>query len=348
MMQKLREYEGFFIEKIKEIMATDSVTGYTKEAIALIEKYADEMGYSHYKTQKGNLIIEVLGRNTEKTVGVSAHIDTIGAMVRSVNSDGTLAFTKIGGITLPTMDGEYCKIRTRDGKIYTGTFLSKHPAAHVFEKANSAPRDEDNMLVRIDERVKNKKDTQNLGICAGDFIFPDTKTTITKSGFLKSRFIDDKANVALIITILKYLKDYNLKPEFNTKMMITVYEETGHGASYLPSEISELLALDMGCIGKDLSCTEYDVSICAKDSSGPYDYDMVTKLVNLAKENNLNYAVDIYPSYGSDVSAALKGSNDIKGALIGMGVHASHGMERTHLEGVLNTMALAVLYMDCK
>ena len=269
-------------------------------------------------------------------------------MVRSINSDGSLSFVKIGGMILPTVDGEYCQICTRDGKRYTGTFLSNSPAGHVHPGAHTDPRDEDHMYVRIDEEVHSKADTKNLGIEAGDFIFIDTKTEVTPSGFLKSRFIDDKASVACFITILKYLKDNNLKPAFDTKMIVTVYEEVGHGCSYLPEGISEILAVDMGCIGMDLNCTEYDVSICAKDSGGPYDYEMVSRLVNLAKENNLNYAVDIYPRYGSDIGAAWKGGNDVRGALIGTGVQASHGMERTHWKGIYNTISLAILYLGCK
>ncbi|MDU3351009.1 MAG: aminopeptidase, partial [Clostridium sp.] len=136
-----------------------------------------------------------------------------------------------------------------------------------------------------------------------------------------------------------------ITPKYTTKLFISIYEEVGHGASYIPNDITEMIAVDMGCIGDDLSCTEYDVSICAKDSGGPYDYNMVTSLIELAKENDIKYAVDIYPMYGSDVGAALRGGNDIRGALIGPGVHASHGMERTHYEGLENTIKLLVAYL---
>ena len=201
------------------------------------------------------------------------------------------------------------------------------------------------MEVRIDEIVKNKEDVLALGIAPGDFIFIDPKTTITESGFIKSRFIDDKGSVAAIIALLEMMHRENLKPKYTVKIIISTYEEVGHGSASIPSDISEMIAVDMGCIGDDLSCTEYDVSICAKDSSGPYDYNMTTELINLAKENNLSYAVDIYPMYGSDVSAALRAGNDIRGALIGPGVHASHGMERTHVKALENTIKLLGLYL---
>lgn len=201
------------------------------------------------------------------------------------------------------------------------------------------------MEVRIDEIVNCKEDVEKLGIGVGDFIFIDPKTTITESGFIKSRFIDDKGSVAAIIALLEMMHRENLKPKNTVKIIISTYEEVGHGSASIPSDISEMIAVDMGCIGDDLSCTEYDVSICDKDSSGPYDYNMTTELINLAKENNLSYAVDIYPMYGSDVSAALRAGNDIRGALIGPGVHASHGMERTHVNALENTIKLLSAYL---
>ncbi|MGL5415245.1 MAG: M42 family metallopeptidase [Clostridium sp.] len=334
------------LKRAKEILEFDSPTGFCFEMINKIEEIVKEYGYKFEKTNKGCGIITIDGESDEQTIGLCAHVDTLGAMVRSITPSGTLKFTILGGPIVPTLDSEYCKIRTRDGKIYTGTFLSTSPAAHVFEDSKSKPRDEKNMEIRIDEVVKNKEDVEALGIAPGDFIFIDPKTTITESGFIKSRFIDDKGSVAALLSMLELIKRENIKLKYKTKILISVYEEVGHGSSYIPSDITELIAVDMGCIGDDLSCTEYQVSICAKDSSGPYDFNMTTDLVNLAKENNIDYAVDIYPMYGSDVSAALRGGNDIRGALIGPGVHASHGMERTHYIAIENTIKLLIAYLS--
>ena len=309
--------KDFVLNIAKEILEFDSPTGFCFEIINKIEDIVKSIGYKFEKTNKGCGVITIDGESNEKTVGLCAHVDTLGAMVRSVTPQGTLKFTILGGPIIPTLDSEYCKIRTRDGKIYTGTFLSTSPAAHVFTDSKSKPRDEKNMEIRIDEVVKNKEDVLALGIAPGDFIFIDPKTTITESGFIKSRFIDDKGSVAALIGMLELMKRENIKPKYTTKILVSIYEEVGHGSSYIPSDITELIAVDMGCIGDDLSCTEYQVSICAKDSSGPYDYEMTTDLINLAKENNIDYAVDIYPMYGSDVSAALRAGNDIRGALIG-------------------------------
>lgn len=334
---------NFILEQAKKILDIDSPSGYTDKAIEYLENFCKDNNLSYEKNKKGNLIVTIPGK-TNYVIGLSAHVDTLGAIVRSINGDGTLRFSVIGGPLLPTLDGEYCKIYTRDNKVYTGTFLSNAPSAHVHESARSLTRDEKNMHIRIDAITKSKQDTLALGIETGNFIAIDPKTTITQEGFIKSRFLDDKISVAILLGLINYIKQHNLEIIPTLKIIFSTYEEVGHGASHIP-EVDELIAVDMGCIGEDLNCTEQDVSICVKDSSGPYDYKMVNKLIQLAKENNLNFAVDVYPFYGSDVSAALRGGNNIKGALIGPGVHASHGMERTHIKAVENTLKLLIAYI---
>ncbi len=334
--------KDYILETLKDIMAIDSPSGYCHNAIHYCQSKANEFGFKTEINKKGNLEIYIDGED-DYTIGFCAHVDTLGLMVRSVQSNGTLAFTNVGGPIVPTLDGEYCRIITRDQKTYTGTILSNSPAAHVFKDASSLERSCDKMHIRIDEIVKSKDDVMKLGIANGDYIAIETKTEITDSGFIKSRFLDDKMSVAILFGILKTLKDK--KPKHNIVIMLSTYEEVGHGSSYVPNDLDELIAVDMGCIGSDLSCTEYDVSICAKDGSGPYDYDMTSRFIQLAKDHNLNYAVDIYPFYSSDVSAALRGGNNIKGALIGPGIGASHGMERTHIDAVMNTYELIKAYI---
>lgn len=337
--------QTYILDFAKRLLLTHSPSGFTKNAIALIEHEIANWNYSSYRTNKGNLVIVVEGENNDSAVGLCAHADTLGLMVRSISGDGKLQVTNLGGPLMPTLDGEYCTIITREERKYTGTILSKSPAAHVYKDASTSARNTDTMEVRIDEVVKCKKDVETLGIFPGDFICIDPKTQITDSGFIKSRFLDDKISVAILIGVLKYFHDHNVKPKQKTYFMISTYEEVGHGMSWIPSDIKELLAVDMGCIGLDLSCTEYDVSICAKDSGGPYDYELTNRLIQYAKDEKLNYVVDIYPFYGSDVGAALHAGHDVKGALIGPGVHASHGMERTHFEGVKNTLELIYHYL---
>ncbi|MDE7214056.1 MAG: M42 family metallopeptidase, partial [Anaeroplasmataceae bacterium] len=299
-------------------------------------------------TNKGNVKLFIEGKDHSKRVATSAHVDTLGLMVRSIRADGTLAVTNVGGPSIPTLDGEYCKIMTRDGKAYSGTILCSSASVHVYEDAKSKPRDLDSMLVRIDEKVTSKDDVAKLGIDNGDYIFIDPKTTLTPSGFLKSRFIDDKGSVCAILGVLKELKEKNMLPAYDTYVYFVNQEEVGHGAATTDTSVDEFVTVDMGCIGKDLAGNEYAVSICAKDSGGPYSYELTTKLIQIAKENSLNYVVDIFPFYGSDIGAAWRSGVDCAGALIGPGVHASHGMERTHLEAIENTMKLLYLYLTSK
>lgn len=335
----------YVCEFLKRIMAIESPTGYTHHAIEFLEKEAVALGFSCSRNVKGNLIVEMEGKSTEKGIGVCAHTDTLGLMVRSIKPNGYLAITRLGGPLMPTLDGEYCTVITRENKRYSGTILSVQPAAHVFKEAATLSRTDETMEIRLDEVVKSAEDVKALGIQNGDIIAYDSKTVITESGFIKSRFLDDKMSVAILFGILEYFKREKIRPNFKTYFMFSTYEEVGHGMSCIPNDVTELLAVDMGCIGTDLACTEYDVSICAKDSGGPYDYAMTSHLMELAKKHELQYAVDIYPFYGSDVGAALSGGNNIKGALIGPGVCASHGMERTHKQAVENTLKLLAAYL---
>ena len=355
----------YILDFLKDIMAIDSPSGYSKKVIHYCQKEAEKLGFQTKKTHKGNLEIYVEGQDDARVDnlrsqelqtsfhGIAARLDRLpsGAFQRrAMWLIGGVCFCdcldmNVGGPIIPTLDGEYCRIHTRDGQCYTGTILSNYPAVHVYKDAKSAPRDCENMHVRIDEVVKNKEDVQALGIQNGDYIAYDPKTEITESGFIKSRFLDDKISVAILFGMLKHLANNHIKPKHNLIIIISTYEEVGHGSSYIHPNIDELIAVDMGCIGEDLACSEYDVSICAKDGSGPYDYDLTSKLIELASTHQLQYAIDIYPYYSSDVSAALRGGQNIKGALIGPGVAASHGMERTHLQAVENTLKLLLAYI---
>lgn len=332
------------LNTLLNITTIDSPTGYCSKVITFIKNEIDRLGFRSSLTNKGNLIVEVNGK--EPALAICGHVDTLGLMVRSIKPDGTLALTNLGSPLMPTLDGEYCKIYTRNSKIYTGTILSNSPSAHVYEDAKTLQRDNEHMCIRLDEIVKNKSDVEKLGISNGDIVAYDPKTIITNSGFIKSRFLDDKLSVAIILQVLKDIANHKIKPKRKLYFIISTYEEVGHGCCYVPNDISEVLAVDMGCIGRDLACSEYDVSICAKDASGPYDYNMTTTLINLAKANRLSYVVDIYPIYSSDASAALRGGNNVRVALIGPGVAASHGMERSHVLAVENTYKLLKAYIE--
>lgn len=337
--------ESYVLNFLKKLLDTPSPSGYTHHIIDMICKEAQSLGIESTLNNKGGAILRLPGEDDSKTIGLSAHVDTLGAMVRSITPHGTLKLTSVGGFTMHSIENEYCTIHARDGRTYTGTILTLHPSVHVYPDARTFERKESHMEVRIDELVNNKEDVLALGIGVGDFISFDARAVITPSGYIKSRHLDDKASVAALFGLLESSKREGWKPAHDVLLLISNYEEVGHGAAHIPSEISEMIAVDMGAMGDDLSCKETDVSICAKDSSGPYDYAMTSRLIELAKKGGLDHAVDIYPQYGSDASAALRGGNNIRAALIGPGVHASHSMERTHKNAVLNTARLLTAYI---
>jgi putative aminopeptidase FrvX len=335
---------SYMLKMLEQLLETPSPSGYCRKIMTKVEQEALRLGYIFERTPKGDGIITVLGKNTE-VIGMSAHVDTLGAMVRSIKPNGVLRMTPIGGYMMHSVEGEYCLIHTREGRAYEGTVLTTQPSVHVYKDARDLKREEANMEIRIDERVRSNQDVLNLGIAVGDFISFDPRTKILENGFIKSRHLDDKASVAAIFGVLEMLQRERLTPSSTVKVIITTYEEVGHGASYIPPGITEFIAVDMGATGDDLTSGEFDVSICAKDSSGPYDYEMVGKLIGLAMREKLSYAVDVYPHYASDASAALKAGANIRAALIGPTVHASHGMERTHTEAVVNTASLLAAYI---
>lgn len=334
----------YVIRTLETLVNIPSPSGYTENAARFVEAEAGNFGYTVERTKKGGLIITVAGESSH-VLGLSAHIDTLGAMVRSIASDGKLNIFPIGGYMMESVEGSYCGIHTRNGKNYTGTILTKQPSVHTYDDARTLPRKQANMEVRIDEEVETKEDVLKLGINTGDFISFDPRFDYTQSGYIKSRHLDNKASVAVLLGLLKEIHDSGSKPQKTLKILISNYEEIGHGASYIPEEIEEFLAVDMGALGGDLSGSEHKVSICAMDSSGPYDFDMTNALIEIAKQNDIDFAVDIFPHYGSDASAALRGGNNIRCALIGQGVHASHHMERTHRSGLENTLKLVKAYV---
>ena len=341
-------YQDKVMENAQELLGIDSPSGFTQAAAAFLDGFAARLGYETTQTNKGNVIVHIPGRESGKKVALCSHVDTLGLMVRSITADGQLKITRVGGPILPTLDGEYCAIYTRDGRRYTGTVLSLSPAVHVYDDASTRARDEDNMAVRIDDTRSRVEDVEALGIRPGDYVCFDPKTVVTPSGFLKSRFIDDKGSAACLLTLMQVLHEQNLKPRYDTRLIFSVHEEVGHGGATVPRDLDELLIVDMGCVGLDLTCTEYQVSICAKDSGGPYDYGMVTRLVNHTRSRVCGLRRGHLPPLQLGRHCAWRAGADVRAALIGPGVHASHGMERTHWEGLKNTMALCLLYLEAE
>lgn len=329
-------------QTLKELIAIDSPTGYTINASKYIFDLLTSYGYTPEYTNKGAVKC-ALGKNPK--VAIAGHVDTLGAIVSGVKSNGTLAFSLLGGLSLTGAEGEYVKIITHTGKTYTGTILLDNPSVHANNEKEKTQRSINSMHIRVDEEVYTKEDVAKLGIDVGDIICVDVKYQELESGYIKSRFLDNKAGCYVLFELARRLKEQG--KEAPVEIFFSNYEEVGHGGTVGYSKgIEELLVIDMGVLGDDCQGNEVSCSICAKDSSGPYDYEFRKKLVDLAEKNNIPYKVDVYPHYGSDGSAALRAGNDFRVGLIGMGVAASHGTERTHIKGIEATIDLCMVYIN--
>ncbi|MDO4293613.1 MAG: M42 family metallopeptidase [Eubacteriales bacterium] len=343
----MNEITSYIIEQTKAVLAIDSPTGFTSRAAEYVMGEYRRLGYEPQLTNKGGILVCVSqGSRDTDPILLEAHMDTLGAMVRGITEKGRLLLTPLGGMNANNAEAENCRVYTRDGRVSSGTFQLQNASIHVNGKYNDTSRSYDVMEVVLDEPVETKQDVLDLGILTGDIVCFDPRTVVTPSGYIKSRFLDDKLSVGILLGYAKYLKENRVETKRRIYQHITVFEEVGHGGSAsIPAGVSEILAVDMGCVGDGLSCKETQVSICAKDSGGPYHYDVVTALVNAAKEAKLDFAVDVYPFYGSDAEAGLRSGHDCRHGLIGSGVYASHGYERSHVKGVENTFGLLKAYL---
>lgn len=337
----------YLIKDLEKLLKISSPTGNTDKAVEFVDKMFKDLGISTRRTVKGALIATIEGKNKDKEVTLSGHVDTLGGMVKEVKANGKLKIDQLGGYSWNTIEGEHVTIETLEGNLYTGTIMTTAASSHVHgSKTSSIERKASTMEIRIDEKTSSKEETLKLGINVGDFVYFDPRVVVTESGFIKSRHLDDKAGVIALIGIAKHLVDNKIQPNYTTNFFVSTYEEVGHGAATsIPEKTFEFIAIDMAAPGEGQTSDEFSVTICAKDSSGPYDYEIRKRLINLAKEENINYKVDIYPFYGSDGSAALRAGYDFRVGLIGPGVDASHSFERTHKEAIDNTIKLGIAYL---
>ena len=342
-----QKYAEYAWEKTAALLAIDSPSGYTDKAASWVKEAFTFLGFAAQITTKGGVLIDLGGENDADGLLLEAHADTLGGMVAQVKGNGRLRLTALGGMNANNGEAENVRVYTRSGKVIEGTLQLCNASVHVNGDYSSAKRSWDTMEVVLDEDVSSADDAKKLGIEVGDIVCFDPRTRRTESGYLKSRFLDDKLSVGILLGFAKYLSDNAITLKRRTYVHVTVYEEVGHGGSAsVPAGITEAISVDMGCVGDGLGCTEKMVSICAKDSGGPYSYEVVGKLIDAAKKTGADYAVDIYPYYGSDVEATLRSGVDIRHGLIGAGVYASHGYERSHMDGVYNTLKVLCGYLD--
>jgi len=342
-----KSYADFAWEQTAQLLSIDSPTGFTKYAAVWVKGAFEVLGFPAAITTKGGVLVDLGGKNTEDGLMLAAHTDTLGAMVATIKGNGRLKLTALGGMNPNNAEAENVRVYTRSGNIIEGTCQLSNASVHVNSDYSSAKRSWDSMEIVLDEAVSSAADTRALGIEVGDIVCFDPRTRRTASGYLKSRFLDDKLSVGILLGFAKYIADNNITLPRKTYIHVTVYEEVGHGGSgSVPAGVTEAISVDMGCVGDGLQCTEKQVSICAKDSGGPYSYEVVGKLIEAAKKTDADYAVDVYPHYGSDVEATLRSGFDIRHGLIGSGVYASHGYERSHIDGVYNTLKVLAGYLD--
>lgn len=337
--------EAYLLKTMEAFINTPSPVSYYEEANALLCQYAKELGYEVEFDRKRTGYIKVAGADHSKTVCVGAHLDTLGLIIKRIDKDGMIRVRNLGGINFNNIEGETVHVHTRDGKDYTGLVACQYHSVHVFDEARVTPRDENNMMIILDEDVHSEEDVRALGIQHGDLISIEPRFTVTENGFIKSRFIDDKAAVAAVLSVIKYMKENNMVPAYDTWFAFPHYEEIGHGGAYVPEEVSEYVAVDFAVIGPDHSGSEQKVSICVKDNFSPYDRELTDRIVKLAAKHEVDFVEDIFYHYGTDANSAVRAGNNIQAAAFGMGTFASHGMERTTVHAVMETAKLVLAYV---
>ncbi len=344
-MIDLNPIKDFLVDLLK----TPSPTGYYTEAIGSVQRAfeaAKVPGLSVSLTPKGALLATWKGQSGAAPRGLTAHVDTLGLMVKEIKPTGRLKTTLLGGFMWNAVEFEGVTVRTHTDRRIRGTLLPGNASTHVNNKIGQVERTAELMEVRLDAKTRSAVETRALGVEVGDFVFLDPRVEITDTGFIRSRHLDDKAGVAAIYGALLALRDSGLQPAQDTTIVIANYEEVGHGgASGWPGDLAELLAVDMGALGDGQNSDEFSVSLCVKDSSGPYHFLMTEKLRRLAETFQIPHKVDIYPYYGSDGSAYWRAGGAARVGLVGPGVDASHAYERTHTESLLHTTHLLARYL---
>lgn len=331
--------EGF----TRELMEIPTPGGYTHLGIKRCREEFSRFGLECITTKKGAIYTSIDGEDNTKATMISAHIDTLGAVVKRIKSNGRLILTNIGGFSWGSVEGENLTIYTHDEKTFTGTLLPEKSSRHTYgDEVTTILREQNTVEVRLDELTLSKEETEALGIAVGDFVAFDTRTQFTSNGFIKSRYIDDKVCVSQLFAYIKYLKDSNEKPKNKVYFYISNYEEIGHGVSVIPEDVEEFIALDVGLVAEDALGDERKVNIVAKDSRTPYDYMLRKKIVDTCRKNGIEYTLDVHNRYGSDASLAVTQGFDVNFSCIGPSIDASHHYERTHKDGVIETIKLLI------
>lgn len=345
-MARFQIDRDYLIRVLVDLLNTPSPSGYTDWAISFVQQELEVLGVASHTTQKGALIASLPGLQDTAPRALSAHVDTLGAMVKEIKPNGRLKLTALNGVTWPTVESEGVWVETRSGRQIRGSIVLTNGAIHVNKDAREAVRTADNLEVRLDERTNRPEETKLLGIEVGDFVYFDPRVETSESGFIRSRFLDDKACAACALAAIKALQDNGVTCAQRTTLQFSNFEEVGHGGyDGIPADIAELVVLDMAALGEGQNGDEYHCSICLKDSTGPYSKQLSDRLRNVAEKAGIDIKPDTYPHYGSDGSAYWQAGGSAAVALIGPGVDTSHGYERTHTDALLDTALLVAEYL---
>jgi len=339
--------QAYLLETLTTLLNIPSPTGYTDAAITYVEQKLQALGLQARRNTKGALLATLPGASQAAPRALTAHLDTLGAMVKRIKSNGRLQLSKIGSFAWNTVEGESCQVFTAGGAVVSGCLLLTQASEHVYGAAvNDTKRSDEMMEVRLDARVSNADETAALGIGVGDFVAFDPRVVVSNAGFIRSRHLDDKAGVACLLAAIKALQDAGVQPTQRSSFHFSHYEEVGHGAATgFPADVVDVVAVDMAAVGEGQASDEFHVTVCAKDSGGPYHYELSLRLRQLAHAFDIPHVVDLYPYYGSDGEAYWRAGGDVRVALIGPGVDASHNYERTHMEALLATTRLILAYL---
>ncbi len=339
--------QEYLVDFLVNLLNVTSPTGFADPAIAFVEKELSQFGQLQLsRTRKGALVARWNVDNDVAPVALTAHVDTLGAVVKEIKPNGRLKLSRIGGIQWPTVETEGVWVFPSKGEKIRGSVLIDTASGHIYSAAGSeTKRNDEHMEVRLDARTTSAQETRDLGINIGDCVAFDPRVEVT-NGFIRSRFLDDKACVATIVAAIRSMVETDQSPTRTVYFHISNYEEVGHGAAAgIPAEVVELVTVDMAVVGAGQESDEFNATLCIKDGSGPYHFGLNTKMRALAEKHSIPYKTDVYTFYGSDGEAFWRAGGDVALALIGPGIDASHNYERAHLDGLLATTNWIMAYL---
>lgn len=339
----------YLTDFLVKLLNIPSPTGFSESAIEFVETELSQFKQLTFtRTRKGALVVKWVPStgSGRSPVALTAHVDTLGAVVKEIKSNGRLMLSRVGGLQWPSVETEGVWVCASKGEKVRGSLLIDTASGHIYGAAGSeTPRNDARMEVRLDARTTSEYETRDLGIRVGDCVAFDPRVEVT-NGFIRSRFLDDKACVATLAAAIKSLAESGRSPARSVYFLISNYEEVGHGAAAgIPSEVAELISVDMAVVGEGQASDEFRATLCIKDSGGPYHQGLNNKLRALAEANNIPYVTDVYPFYGSDGEAFWRAGGDVALSLIGPGIDASHNYERTHIDALVATTNWIMAYL---